>query len=68
MLKTERPIAKNTGPVEAVKLPASNRTLEGLFRMVLIKSVLSGEKLQWMMLNVGKISKDALLSKMEQKK
>ena len=31
--------SKNTGRVEAVKLHVSNRTLQELFRMALIKSV-----------------------------
>ena len=39
LLKTQRLLTKKTGCVEAVKLHVSNRTLQELSRIVLIKSV-----------------------------
>ena len=38
LLKTQRPLTKKTDHVEAVKLHVSNRTLQEIFRMGLIKS------------------------------
>ena len=37
LLKTQRALTKKTDSVEAVKLHVSNRTLQDLFKMALIK-------------------------------